>query len=477
MKIKRKVNGLSMEFELTKEEIFEAYSAQKHEYDLHFIEGIFGADERFDGLNEEEKAEAFSSIAYRYRDLLVNNDDPDLFELASDAVEDYFIERDAQKGEAEMIKLENLIGYAGAKELIDGFRFCGDWERDQINLSNTLQRHYYDDVGVYNEGIQKAIEDKVNRVIMEKYPDKAFEVDHNGILFEQDVVPGGRYEIEVTIDVVGENGVELGFKMAGNDLEEMKAGLLPAVQKVCAEQGYLDNQVVVGVLIEENGEWFDTDEETFDLGELNVWICSYKDSLGYLDNMDNVTDILVPKAWLLEKLKGEGETDFEGWYAEYTADSTDMIARYAVSEGVVLSCADKRISCVLGLGESFLNTNDYGKRLAKHMREVYKFEYDRGLYQSDGTDIVREELIKSAEDAAGWCLLTYGDRALSEIQNEWITKEKVFEFCGIDIHEIVGVLEKCAAPLKEKSLTERLENASERAGGENSKEENIGLGL
>lgn len=82
--------------------------------------------------------------------------------------------------------LENIVGYAGAKEIIDNFKFTGDWERDHINLSNALQRHYYDSVGVYNDGIQKAIETDVNAIIKEKYPHINFVVDHNGVMFEGD---------------------------------------------------------------------------------------------------------------------------------------------------------------------------------------------------------------------------------------------------------------------------------------------------
>lgn len=261
----------------------------------------------------------------------------------------------------------------------------------------------------------------------------------------------GRYEIEATIDVVGGDGNELSFKMAGNDLEVLKAGILPAVQKTCAEQGYLDNQIVVGILIEENGEWLDSDEETFDLSELNVEICVYVDALGYNidDNgfKDNLTNIIVPKAWLLEKLEDEGETDIEGWFDEYTADSTDMIARGAVAEGMVLSCADKGISCVLGLGECYLNTNDYGKRLAAHMREVYLNEYSKGDYSFWGTHIIGMDSVKSAEDAAGWCLLTYGDRALQELQ-EWVEDKETNVF-GFDILDVRDILEKCMEPAKD----------------------------
>lgn len=463
MKIKRVVNGVEMEFELTDNERMNAYEEQEHIFDIDYIQDMFGKDERFDGMPSDEKASVVDTIAYMYRQKFVGSEDlVDRFELACDALDEYFDEHGFQKGIEEMVKLEDMIGYAGAKEIIAGFQFCGDWEIDDINLTNALQRHYYDDVGIYNDGIREAINKKVNEVLIDKYPEKKFSVDHNGMLFENEEVSGGRYEIEVTIDVVGGNGEELGFKMAGNDLEELQAGILPAVQKICAERGYLDNSIVVGVLIEENGEWLDSDEETFDLSELNIWICSYKDALGYLDNFDNVTDILVPKAWLLEKLKAEGETDIEGWFDEYTADSTDMIARDAVSEGVILSCADKRISCVLGLGESYLNTNDYGKRLAAHMREIYLEEHEH--YGSDdvGTEFI-EHRVANVEEAAGWCLLTYGDRALSEIQHEWIEGDKQTEVCGVDINEVVAVLERCIVPEKDNSLTARLAEATEKS--------------
>ena len=308
---------------------------------MNYIDGMFGLDERFNDMDEDEKTEALDDIAWDYRERLNDAEVKDEFELASEAFEKYFEEREAQKGISDMGKLEKIIGYAGAKKIIDGFQSCGDWEYDAINLTNALQRYYYDDVGVFNDGIREAIDRTVSAAIKEAYPNKDFIVNHDGILCEAYPGNGGRYEIEVTIDVVGENEQDICLKMAGNDLETLKEGLLPAVQKACAERGYLDNQVIVGVLIEKNGEWLDSDEETFDLSELNVEICVYKDSLGYIDN-DNVTYILVPKAWLLDKLKDEGQLKnavfFPMWLGEYTADNTDMIAREAVSEGVVFVC-------------------------------------------------------------------------------------------------------------------------------------------
>lgn len=379
MKIKRVVNGVEMEFELTQNELMGAWVAQQHLFDMDYIEGMFGADERFDGMSEEEKARALSDIAWKFVDKISGIDDPDRFEVASDAVEEYFEERKQQKA----------------------------------------------DVGLVHDV----------------------------------VVGSGRYEIEVTVDVVGGDGKDICLKFGGNDLGEMQAGILPAVQKACAERGYLDNQIVVGVLIEENGEWLDSDEETYDLGELSVWVCCYKDCLGYLDN-DNVTDILVPMAWLQEKLKDEGETDFEGWFEEYTADSTDMIARDAVSEGVVLSCADKRISCVLGLGESFLNVNDYGKTLAGKMREVYRDAYSKDGYGYYGTDVIGMDSVKSVEDAAGVCLLTYGDRAMQEIQELIGDKGSLY---GFDVQDVRDVLKRCVVPEKDNSLEDKLVDAIEKS--------------
>lgn len=80
--------------------------------------------------------------------------------------------------------------------------------------------------------------------------------------------------------------------------------------------------------------------------EDTVWICVYKDVLGYLDNFDNLVDILVPTDWLVEQLRKEGES-IEGWFDEYTADSTMGIAAAAKSDGVILDCTDPIIEAEL----------------------------------------------------------------------------------------------------------------------------------
>lgn len=86
------------------------------------------------------------------------------------------------------IVLKDIIGYAGAKEIIDTFKFSGDWEIDHIKLSNKLQSHYCDTVGVYNNNIEKAIERNVNEIIMAHYTEINFVVDHYGVLFEDDSI-------------------------------------------------------------------------------------------------------------------------------------------------------------------------------------------------------------------------------------------------------------------------------------------------
>lgn len=292
MKIVREVNGTSMEFELSKDELFGAYQEQEHIWDANYICNEFSGDERFDGMTDAEREAAYSEIAWDYRKT------------------------------ADKVELGLRDDYEIASQAVDGY-------------------------------------------------------------FEEKGIP-------------------------------------------------------------------------------NTWITVYKDALGYLDNVDNLTDILVPAAWLLEKLKAEGETDIEGWYSEYTADSTDMIAREAVSEGVILSCADKRISCVLGLAESFLGVNEYGKALAAHMREIYLEEHAHYGAGDVGTEFI-EHRVTNIEEAAGWCLLTYGDRALCEIQHEWIEGDKVTDIFGFDALAVRDVLALCITREREISLDSVIDNAVAKA--------------
>lgn len=84
--------------------------------------------------------------------------------------------------------------------------------------------------------------------------------------------------------------------------------------------------------------------DTANLSEMeeSTWILVYKDTLGCLDDHDNLTEIRVPTKWLLDALKAEGISP-DTWFNEYTADDTDDIARNAIEEGVILECSDKSI--------------------------------------------------------------------------------------------------------------------------------------
>lgn len=77
-----------------------------------------------------------------------------------------------------------------------------------------------------------------------------------------------------------------------------------------------------------------------------VWICVYRDTLGFGDDNDNLTNILVPTDWLISQLKEEGQP-IAGWFDEYTADSTDRIASSALLQGKILDCSHSGIKAAL----------------------------------------------------------------------------------------------------------------------------------
>lgn len=78
------------------------------------------------------------------------------------------------------------------------------------------------------------------------------------------------------------------------------------------------------------------------LSDESVWITVYKDTLGFQDDHDNLTEICVPSDWLSNILRSEGEEP-ETWFLEYTADHTMDIAEKALREGVISGCSDPRI--------------------------------------------------------------------------------------------------------------------------------------
>lgn len=73
-----------------------------------------------------------------------------------------------------------------------------------------------------------------------------------------------------------------------------------------------------------------------------VWLTVYKDTLGFPDDFDNLTEICVPADWFLEAVDTDG-LSLEAWFGDYIADSTVYLAEKAISDGVILGCTDPNI--------------------------------------------------------------------------------------------------------------------------------------
>ena len=74
----------------------------------------------------------------------------------------------------------------------------------------------------------------------------------------------------------------------------------------------------------------------FEVSPDTVWICVYKDTLGFRDSDENLTMICLPTRWLKATLKDEGIVGFEPWLETYTADETESIVVKAMHEGVIV---------------------------------------------------------------------------------------------------------------------------------------------
>lgn len=91
MKIFRNVNGMQMSFELTEQELVDAYVAQAHIFNMKYINRMCGDDDRFDDMTAEQKNDALNVIAHHYREKLSDNEYPaDPFDVACEAVDEYF---------------------------------------------------------------------------------------------------------------------------------------------------------------------------------------------------------------------------------------------------------------------------------------------------------------------------------------------------------------------------------------------------
>ena len=80
MTIRRIVNGMEMEFELTDRELWEAYEEEQHKCDLSDIDGAFEDLSDADlmemyGVTREKIEELREAMAYRYRRYRDNYDE------------------------------------------------------------------------------------------------------------------------------------------------------------------------------------------------------------------------------------------------------------------------------------------------------------------------------------------------------------------------------------------------------------------
>lgn len=90
------------------------------------------------------------------------------------------------------------------------------------------------------------------------------------------------------------------------------------------------------------------DKYDWDLMRDTIWISVYKDTLGYEDDCNNVTEICVPRKWLENILNNAG-INLRTWEDEYTCDDTIDIADKAKAEGVILDCSDYNVKVHLDL--------------------------------------------------------------------------------------------------------------------------------
>lgn len=139
----------------------------------------------------------------------------------------------------------------------------------------------------------------------------------------------------------------------------------------------------------------------------SVWITVYKDVLGYQDDKDNLTEILVPKQWFINALKlVEGVEDYKQWCEDYTADNTITLTQKALREGVVQACSDENIT--LDGSRSFSSDKSIYERAANMVDDllskrdgedlfyIANVYYTLSFHESE-QNISREELLKLTE--------------------------------------------------------------------------------
>lgn len=92
---------------------------------------------------------------------------------------------------------------------------------------------------------------------------------------------------------------------------------------------------------------------------------------------------------------------------------------------------------------------EYGENLLQKWNDLVQPDIDKGVF--NGTSAY-EDKIKTLQDAAGWCLLTYGDNALSTVVDEWIEYDHADKVWGFDVYEVKAELEKCLVDEREVDL-------------------------
>lgn len=68
------------------------------------------------------------------------------------------------------------IGNDKAENIIDNFKYSGNWFKDFHRLWDKLDNFYMYDVGVYNDGIHNYIIDKVMEKMVYRYPEREQEI-------------------------------------------------------------------------------------------------------------------------------------------------------------------------------------------------------------------------------------------------------------------------------------------------------------
>lgn len=229
-------------------------------------------------------------------------------------------------------------GLLDKKRALDGFDE-GVFRRyfhDALGLLGLTEDAYLaNDSFMYRINVVEAFEDAI--------ANKAVCVEKGGVCMDN------QFNVEVSVSIDGSHGDPLEIVLTGDNLEKLQKDIMPTVLRRCAEGGYTSGEVYIAATYTKDGEYFDHDEEWFDLDELSTWICSYKDVLMALDDdeVDNLTYVLVPTAWLKGTLREEGVTDFNEWLNEYTADSTVDIAWLAMKENVILACDGEKVAAAI----------------------------------------------------------------------------------------------------------------------------------